>query len=159
MARIWTVLLFASLLAFPKDSFPVTAQERRAQAVDLFERAMRLRTTLEAQPENQRRKADYEKIIRMLQRAYYVCPDYTKVPVGLAVVAELYEEMGRVYSEDRYYLESIKAYKFVASQYPMSRVVRDALYTIGEIYRTDLENPEEDSKAFETYLDKFPKTD
>jgi N-acetylmuramoyl-L-alanine amidase len=117
-----------------------------------------MRTTLESQPENQRRKADYEKVIRTFQEVYHLNPASSKTPLSLSAVAELYEEMGRVFSSDRYYLDSIKAYEFLISQYPHHRISRDALFIIGEIYRADLEKLEEARPAFQQFLAKYPKS-
>jgi len=118
-----------------------------------------MRTTLEAQPENQRPKADYERVIQTFREVANLNPAYTKTPAALAAIAELYEEMGRVFSQDRYYLNAVKTYEFLISNYPQNRVARDALFTVGEIYRTDLENPEEARKAFREFLEKHPQSE
>jgi N-acetylmuramoyl-L-alanine amidase len=73
-------------------------------------------------------------------------------------VAEIYEEMGRIFSRQEYYLDSDQAYKFVISQYPYNPVARDALYALGEIYRADLENPVEARKTFQQFLERYPKS-
>jgi len=109
-------------------------------------------------PESKRTKANYEKVIKTFQEVVRLNPAYTKTPVALATVAELYEEMGRVFSADRYYLESIKTYQFLVSEYPKNRVSRDALFTVGEIYRADLEDPEKAREIFQQFLDKYPKS-
>lgn len=152
-------LLLASFLAFPTVSFPTVSAARRAQATAAFERAVRMRTTLQAQPENKRTKADYERVIRSFREVEHLNPAYSKTPVALAAIAELYEEMGRVFSADRYFLDAIKTYQFLISAYPQNRVARDALFTVGEIYRTDLENPEEARKVFQQFLEKHPKSE
>ena len=118
-----------------------------------------MRTTLASQPESQRRKADYEKVIRTFHEVYRLNPAYSKTPVALVAIAELYEQMGRVFVTDRYYLEAIKAYQFLISQYPQNRLARDALFAVGEIYRADLENPEQARQTFQQYLAKRPKSD
>ncbi len=156
--RICFVLLLAGLLAFPKLCFPAPPVSRQAKAIATFDRAVRMRTTLESLPENKRTKADYEKVIETFQEVARLDPAYAKVPTALACVAELYEEMGRLFSADRYYLQSVKTYQFLVSQYPHSQVARDALFTVGEIYRTDLENPEDARKTFQKFLEKYPKS-
>jgi N-acetylmuramoyl-L-alanine amidase len=157
--RAGYVLLLASLLAFPKISFPAVSPARRARAIATFERAVRMRTTLEAQPENQRSKADYERVIQTFREVSRLNPAYSKTPAALAAAAELYEEMGRVFSADRYYLDAVKNYEFLISNYPQNRVARDALFTVGEIYRTDLENPEEAGRVFQQFLEKHPQSE
>jgi N-acetylmuramoyl-L-alanine amidase len=156
--RICFAFLLAGLLAFPKVSFPALVASRRAKAATTFERAVRMRTTLESLPENKRAKADYQKVIDTFQEVARRGPAYAKTPTALACVAELYEEMGRVFSLDRYYLKSVETYQFLVSNYPHSQIARDALFTLGEIYSTDLENPEEARKTFQHFLDLYPKS-
>jgi N-acetylmuramoyl-L-alanine amidase len=155
--RIWLVLL-ASLLALPTVSFSAVSPARRARAIAAYDHAVRMRTTLESQPENARRKADYLKLIRAFQEVYRLNPAYSKTPVALTAVAEIYEQMGRRLSDDNYYLESIKAYEFVATQYPQNRLARDALFTISEVYRVDLENLEAARQAYQKFLEQYPKS-
>jgi len=154
----WT-LLFATLLAFPAVSIATVSAARRQRAIAAFNNAQRLRTTLESQPESQRRKADYKQVIDAYQEVCRLNPAYSKTPVSLAAIAELYEEMGRVFSSDSYYLESIKTYRSLMKEYPQNRLARDALFTVGEIYRTDLEDPEEARKAYADFIEMYPKSD
>ena len=157
--RTGLALLLASCLAFPTVSFPAVSASRRTKAIAAFDKAVRMRTTLEAQPENQRSKADYEGVIRSFREVARLNPAYSKTPSALAAVAELYEEMGRVLSSDRYYLDAISTYQFLISNYPDNRVARDALFTVGEIYRTDLENPEQARNTFQQFLEKHPSSE
>ncbi len=154
----WSGFLLASLLAFPPPAFPAVPAARRAQARETYERAERLRATLEAQPENARRKADYEKVVQTFQSVYRLNPAYSKSPAALAAVAELREEMGRRFSSDRYYFEAVRTYQLLIAGYPQNRLARDALFTLGEVYRTDLEDLVQARKAFESYLEKYPKS-
>jgi N-acetylmuramoyl-L-alanine amidase len=156
--RIGFAFLLAGLLVFPKapsSAFPASRQEK---AIAAFDRAMRMRTTLESLPEEKRAKSDYLKVVEVFREVGRLDPAYAKTPTALACVAELYEQMGRLFSSDRYYLKSIKTYQFLVSQYPYSQAARDGLFALGEIYRTDLENPEEARKTFQKFLDKYPKS-
>ncbi len=152
-------LLLAVLLAFPAVCFSSVSAERRERATATYNRAVRMRTTLESKPEGHRTKAEYEKIIRTFHEVYQLNPAYSKAPVALAAIAELNEEMGRVFSSDRYYLDAVKAYGFLMEQYPNHRLAGDALFTIGEIYRSDLEDPEAARRTFRKYLEKHPRSD
>jgi N-acetylmuramoyl-L-alanine amidase len=156
--RICFAFLVAGLLAFPKVRFPALPGSTQAKAVATFDRAVRMRTTLESLPEDKRTKSDYQKVIEAFQEVARLDPAYAKTPTALACVAELYEEMGRLFSTDRYYLKSVKTYQFLLSEYPYSQIARDTLFTLGEIYRTDLENPEDARKTFQEFLDKYPKS-
>jgi N-acetylmuramoyl-L-alanine amidase len=156
--RVWALLL-ASLLAFPALSFSTVSAARRQRAIVAFDKAQRLRTTLESKPESQRGKVDYKKVIDAYHEVCRLNPAYSKTPVALTAIAELYEEMGRAFSSDSYYLESIKTYRFLMREYPQNRHSRDALFTVGEIYRTDLEDPSEARNAYQDFLAMYPKSD
>ena len=156
--RLCFALLLAGLLATPGPSFPYQTSSRQAKAASTFARAVRMRTTLEFLPEGKRTKGDYLKIIETFQEVVWLDPAYAKAPTALACVAELYEEMGRLFSSPKYYHKAIESYKFVGSGYPDSQVARDALFTIGEIYSTDLADPESARHSFQVYLEKYPKS-
>ena len=117
-----------------------------------------MRTTLESLPESERAKSDYLKVIAAFKEVPRLDPAYAKAPAALASMAELYEEMGRLFAADGYYLESVKTYQFLISQYPGSPPARDALFTLGEIYRTDLESPEDAHQTFQKFLDQYPNS-
>ena len=151
------ILLLAGLLAAGSAS-AATAAARRVRAVATYERAANLRTALESKPEKERQKADYLQVINLFQSVYRASLAYTKTPLALAAVAELYEEMGRRFSEAKYFRESIKAYQFLRIQYPYHRLSRDALGAIGEVYRADLDDPEGARQAFQQLIDQQPKS-
>jgi N-acetylmuramoyl-L-alanine amidase len=156
--RICFPFLLAGLLAFPNLFFPAGPDSRQTKSADAYERATRMRTTLESLPESERTKSDYLKVIAAFKEVSRLDPAYAKAPAALASVAELYEEMGRLFAADSYYLESVKAYQFLISQYPGSPPARDALFTLGEIYRTDLESPEDARQTFQKFLSQYPNS-
>ena len=156
--RICCAFLLAGLLAFPKTPFPAVSASLQAKAIATFDRAVRMRTTLESSVENERTQSDYQKVIETFQEVVRLDPAYSKTPTALAFVGELYEEMGRQFSLDRYYLKSVRTYQFLISEYPQSPIAQDALFTLGEIYRTDLESPQDARKTFQEFLDKYPKS-
>ena len=104
-------------------------------------------------------KEEYKKVIDAYYEVYRLNPAYSKAPAALTAVAELYQEMGREFSSDSYFLESIKSYRFLMKQYPQNRISREALFTIGEVYRQDLEDPDEARKAFQDFIAMYPKSD
>ena len=117
-----------------------------------------MRTTLSSRPENAREKSDYEKLIRTFRSVHAADPTYSRAPFALAAVAEVYAEMGRRFQREEYYSSAIQAYRYLISQYPGSGVSRDALFTIAEIYRSDLDRPEEARKAFQEFIDTYGRS-
>ncbi len=150
--------MLASFLAFAATARAEVSARRRAQARATYERALHLRASLEAKSEDRRQKSDYLEAIRTFREVYRLNPAYSKAPAALAAVAQLYEQMGRVFTSDRYFYEATRAYDFLISQYSRNPAARDAALATAEIYQTDLENAAEARKAFQKFLDKYPKS-
>jgi N-acetylmuramoyl-L-alanine amidase len=155
-ARIGILLVLAISVLSPA-AFSSTSPAHRQKAIETFERAERRRDTLESQPEKERKKEEFLKLIHEYIEVYRLNPAYSKTPVALTAVAELYEELGRQLSSETYYLKSVKAYQFVISEYPYNRLSRDAAFTIGEVYRADLDDQQAAREAYQKYLDSFPR--
>ncbi len=153
------VLILAALAACAAPASATVSPTHRQRAVAAFGEAQQLRATLEAEPEGKRHKEEYKKVIDAYYQVYRLNPTYSKSPEALAAVAELYREMGQVFASDSYFLEAIKSYRLLMDQYPRNRIVRGALFTIGEIYRQDMEDPEQARKTFQEYIVMYPKTD
>jgi N-acetylmuramoyl-L-alanine amidase len=154
----WGLFLAALTLLAMHASGAVTPAHRQ-QAIAAFDKAQQMHAALEAQPEGKRRKEDYKKVIGAYYEVARLNPVSSKTPVALAAVADLYCEMGRAFSSDSYFLESIKTYRFLIDQYPQNHISLDAFFTIGEVYRKDLEDPDEARKTFEDFVEKYPKSD
>jgi N-acetylmuramoyl-L-alanine amidase len=144
------------MLACPLFSAPT--RSTKAQARTEYDRASRLRTTLESQPESARSKADYEKVINVFRSVYRADPAFSKSPTSVEAVAELYEQMGRRFSDKHYFQTSIGAYDFLIKQYPDSPFSRDAILAMAEIYRTDLEDQVQAQETLKKYLQLYPKS-
>lgn len=146
------VLLWAGL------SPPAGAQAnglKRATAKAQFERAEKQRTALQGKPRNQRTLNEYLALVASYRRVYLITPHAVEVPAALVHVAELYQEMGRPFDR-KYFQSAIDAYQFLLHEYPTSRYREDALMTIGQIQKNDLEQPELAEKTFEGFLKLHP---
>jgi N-acetylmuramoyl-L-alanine amidase len=152
-------LLLGALVLAPAVCLCSVSPERQARAIAAYKHAVSMRATLESRPQSKRTKAEYAAVMRVFHEVYRLNPAYSKTPVALAAIAELKEDMGRVFANDRYYFDAIKAYQFVIEQYPYNSVRFDALLAIGEIYRADLKNPEAARQTFQEYLKKYPHTE
>ena len=151
--------LFLAGLMLCTAAFAAVSPPQRQRAVAAYEKAQQMHATLEAHPESKRNKEEYKKVIDAYYEVYRLDQAYSKAPAALTAVAELYHEMGRTLSSDSYYLESIKSYRFLMKQYPQNRISREALFTIGEVYRLDLEDPDEARKAFQDFIAMYPKSE
>ena len=117
-----------------------------------------MRAALEARPPYARPVSQYLKLIRRFQEVYRIDPSYRGSPAALADAAKLYQQVGRQFSDQRYFEASIKTYQLVISAYPGSAFSRDALFTIGEIYRSDLNRPDDARRVFKQYVKQYPNS-
>src|SRR5487761_177870 len=126
----------------------------RQRAEAAYHRAEQLRVALESH--SQPALAGYVKVIRAFELVYRIDPGYPETPAALAAAAEVYQEIGRRFANDRYYSQAIESYCFLIAQYPHASLSRDALFTVAQIYRTGIENPEAARTAYRDYLQKYP---
>jgi len=117
-----------------------------------------MRTTLMSQPEGARKKDDYEEVIRQFKAVHYHDFAYTKTPVALEAVGEIYVEMGRRFKNDEYYSAAIQAYEYLQKHYPGTSMARDARFAVAEIYLSDLGKTDNAKKGFEAYLKEHPRS-
>ncbi len=151
-------LLLATLLASLPLSPTAGAATRRQRAEKAYKNAQEMRAALNSRPENARKKDDYEKLIRAFKLVHFCDPSYGKAPVALFYAGEVYGDMGRRFSKDEYYRSAIQAYRYLIEQYPGATLSRDALYTIAEIYRSDLDDAQKARQAYEDFVKHFPRT-
>jgi N-acetylmuramoyl-L-alanine amidase len=134
------------------------AVDKRMQAREQFERAVRLRTTLEAEPDNERSLVDYRQALTAYHKVYLISPQAEEVTPSLVAEAELYDEMGRLF-DAKYFQSAIETYDFLLKQYPGSRYRSQAMYSIGEIQKEGLNQPDTAEATLRDYLKHFPKSD
>jgi N-acetylmuramoyl-L-alanine amidase len=125
-------------------------------ARDSFARAERMREALNGRPAEQRSRRDYQRVIDFYRRVYFGAPASSKADPSVLAVAELQVEMGRRFDDNKILQGAVKQYEFLRKEYPGSKYRFDALFTIGEIYKDDLDDPEEARGAFEEFLHRYP---
>src|SRR5277367_271825 len=152
MAWFSLALVLLACLAVPARA------DRKNEARDQFERAVRLRTILEGAPQRDRKISDYKQVITSFHRVYLITPSAEEVTPALIAEAELYEEMGRAY-DAKYFQSAIETYNFLLKQYPGSRYRGQALFSIGKLQKDELSEPEAAEVTLKDYLKRFPKSD
>jgi N-acetylmuramoyl-L-alanine amidase len=149
---LFLALALAFALATP------AAVDRKLQAREQFEHAVKLRTTLEGTPDNDRSLVDYRLALTAYHKVYLISPQAEEVTPSLVAEAELYDEMGRLFDE-KFFQSSIETYQFLLKQYPGSRFRSQAMYAIGEIQKEGLHQPDMAEAALKDYLKHFPKAE
>jgi len=118
--------------------------------------ADRLREALNGRPAADRSRHEYQRVIDAYRRVYYGSPASAKADPSVVAVAELLVEMGRQFDDAKVLRSAIGQYEFLRREYPGSRFRFDALFTIGEIYKDDLDNPTKAREAFQEYVRRYP---
>ena len=149
-------LFLALALAVPLCASART--DRKMDAREQFERAVRMRTTLEGTPQKERSLTDYRATVSAYHKVYLISAQAEEVTPSLIAEAELYEEMGRLF-DAKYFQSAIDSYNFLLKQYPGSRYREQALYSIGLVQKDGLHQPDVAEATLKEYIRRFPKSD
>ncbi|MGC2707026.1 MAG: hypothetical protein WA361_21100, partial [Candidatus Acidiferrales bacterium] len=150
----WLFLALALAFALSTSAAP----DRKLQAREQFEHAVKLRTTLEGTPDNDRSIVDYRQALTAYHKVYLISPQAEEVTPSLVAEAELYDEMGRLFDE-KFFQSAVETYQFLLKQYPGSRFRSQAMYAIGEIQKEGLHQPDVAEASLKDYLKHFPKAE
>lgn len=139
-------------------ALPVYARTHHSEswARDRFAAAERMREALNGRPPADRTRRDYQRVLNAYRAVYYGVPTSSKADPSVVAVAEALVEMGRRFDDVKILNEAIAQYRFLRKEYPGSKYRCDALFTIGEIYSEDLNQPEQARAAFEEFLRRYP---
>jgi N-acetylmuramoyl-L-alanine amidase len=151
--RLGAALLLGLLAALPLHA---RVRHNDAWARDNFSRAERMREALNGRPAEERSRRDYQRVIDAYRRVYFGSPASSKADPSVVAVAELQVELGRRFDDNKTLHSAIKQYEFLRREYPGSKYRFGALFTIGEIYKDDLDDPEEANTTFQEFLHRYP---
>jgi N-acetylmuramoyl-L-alanine amidase len=153
--RWGALLLLAALPAMPAYAH-ARARHTEAWARDHFATAERMREALNGRPQSDRTRHDYQRVINAYRNVYFGAPASSKADPSVVAVAETMVEMGRRFDDDKILNEAIAQYRFLRKEYPGSKYRCDALFTIGEIYKDDLNDPAQARNTFQEFLHRYP---
>lgn len=115
-----------------------------------------MREALTGRPTQDRSRRDYQRVIDAYRRIYFGAPSSSKADPSVVAVAELQVEIGRRFDDEKILRSAIKTYEFLRHEYPGSRYRFDALFTIAEIYKDDLDDSEQARATFQEFLRRYP---
>jgi N-acetylmuramoyl-L-alanine amidase len=151
--RLSAALLFLLLAAIPAHARGKSEAWARTQ----FTGAEHMREALNGRPARERTRREYQRVIGAYRRVYYGAPASSKADASVVAVAELLVESGRQSDDDSTLRSAIGEYEFLRREYPGSKYRFDALFTIGEIYKEDLDDPIRARAVFEEFLRRYPR--
>ena len=154
------VCLFCVLIAsVPAQLFAVRRTPHKAVPKETpWEHAESVHAKLEAQPEKQRTKVQYETALDAYRVIYHDEPTSSKAPAAVAAVADLLTEKGRIFKDSKALKAAIGQYEFLREQYPHSPPAKDALLSEGDLCRNDLKDSDCAHEKFHAVLNESPGT-
>jgi N-acetylmuramoyl-L-alanine amidase len=153
--RLLGILACLALLATPGAAHART-RHSESWAHEHFTNAERLREALNGRSPAERTRHDYQRVVNAYRAIYLGAPNSTKADPSVVAVAETMVEMGHRFEDDQILNKAIDEYKFLRREYPGSKYRFDGLFTIGEIYKDDLDDPEAARATFEEFLRRYP---
>src|SRR5580700_854209 len=149
----------ALLLMAAFSGLPALARVRHTElwAHDRFATAERMHEALNGRLPADLTRKDYQHVINAYRSVYYGAPSSTKADPSVVAVAETLVEMGRRFDDTKILNDAIGEYKFLRREYPGSKYRCDALFTIGEIYKDDLGEPDQARATFRDFLHRYPR--
>lgn len=145
------------LLALTAPASARNIRRKKQLARSQFETAERMREELNGRPPSERSKRDFQRVTDAFRRVYYTAPTSNKADSAVLAVAELLAEAGRQFDDAKSLQASIGQYEFLRREYPGSKYRFDALFTIGQIYKEDLNDSARAKATFEEFLKHYPR--
>src|SRR4029077_17769562 len=149
-------LALACLLLAPVSTFARSVRQKKQAARSQFETAERMREALDGMPESDRTRRGYQKVIDAYRKVYYTAPTSVKADASVLAVAEMLDEQGRVLNDPKSFKDAIGQYVFLRREYPGSKYRAEALFTIAEIYRDELNDSAQAKATFDDFLKHYP---
>lgn len=152
-----TAIAVAPLSAAVKRQPQRISVSPKAKARTQFETAQKMREALRGLPDNDRTRREYQRVMDAYRRVYYTAPTSNKADASVVAVAELLAEAGRKLGDEKSLRSAIGQYEFLRREYPGSKYRFDALFTIGQIYREDLEENDKARETFQEFVTRYPR--
>jgi len=145
-------------LAVPAAARRTVAQKKRIARTQ-FQNAERVREALNGRPVAERSQREYKKVTDAFRAVYYTAPTSNKADAAVVAVAELLAEQGRQFEDEKLLRAAVAQYEFLRREYPGSRYRVDALFTIAQIYKEDLDDAAQARASFEEFLRRYPHSE
>ncbi len=156
LTRALCLWLVVALLA-PAATAAISVTRKKQIARSHFDTALRMREALNGVPANDRTRRDYQRVADAFRRVYYTAPTSSKADAAVMAVAELLAEQGRRFNDENSLKSAIGQYEFLRREYPGSKYRFEALFTIAQIYKEDLEDADQARATFEDFLKHYPR--
>jgi N-acetylmuramoyl-L-alanine amidase len=154
--RAAIVASLACALLAPVPAHARSVQQKKQAAAAQLVTAERMREALDGKPESRRTRRDFQKVMDAYRQVYYKAPTYSHADASVLAVAELMEQQGRVLGEPRSFKDAVGQLEFLRREYPGSKYRIEALFTIAQIYRDDLDDAVAARAGYQEFLRHYP---
>ncbi len=155
--RLQGALAGALLLSLLLPAPALAISRPRRAALTQFQTAEKMREALNGLPASQRSERDYQRVVDAYRKVYFTSASSARADTSIMAVAELLTEMGRVFKDEKRSREAIRQYQFLVKEYPTSKLRYDAVFTVGQVYKDDLNDPARAREAFQSFLKFNPR--
>jgi len=131
------------------------SSSHHASEVD-FARATAIQHRLEAIPESDRTRFQYERALGAYRAVYHRDPASPDAARSIAAVAELLASEGRCFHDAKLLHDAVAQWQFLRRQYPTSPLRQRALLQEAEIQQHDLHDHAAAKKSYRLFLTKYP---
>ena len=121
-----------------------------------YARAAAIQRRLEAIPESDRTRFQYERALDAYRAVYHGDPASPVAARSIAAVADLLASEGRCFHDAKLLHDAVAQWEFLRNQYPTSSLRQMALLQEAEIQRHDLHNRAAAKKIYRLFLAKYP---
>lgn len=153
-----TAAIVVASIAGGIPAFGANVARKKQLAREQFDQAQKLREALNHKPEQDRNRRDYERVTEAYRRVYYTAPTSAMADEAVAGVAEMLTEIGRRFDDGKMLQAAVGQYEFLRREYPGSKLRVNALFTMGEIYCDDLNDPAQAKSTFQEFLKHYPNS-
>ena len=150
--------MFAVFVALIVPAAQARSRHSDAWARERFSTAERMREALNGKPPGDRNRHDYQRVLNAYRNVYLGAPTSSKADPSVVAVAETLVEMGRHFEDDKILHSAIAQYKLLRREYPGSKYRFEALFTVGEIYKDDLNDSDSARTAFQEFVRRYPRS-
>jgi N-acetylmuramoyl-L-alanine amidase len=157
-ARVVALIVIGAALGIPASARRTVAQKKQAAGVQ-FDKAERMREALNGRAVSERTRRDYNRVIDAYREVYFTAPTSSKADASVVSVAELMVAMGRQFHDEKTLHAAIGQYEFLRREYPGSRFRMQALFTIAQVYKDDLDDAAQARATLEEFLKRYPHSE
>jgi N-acetylmuramoyl-L-alanine amidase len=135
---------------------PVQASASHHQSEVDYARAAAIQLHLEAIPERERTRLEYERAFDAYRAVYHGDPASQDAARSIAAVADLLASEGRCFHDAKLLHDAVAQWEFLRSQYPTSSLRQRALLEEAQIQQHDLHDRAAAKKSYRLFLTKYP---